>query len=144
MTYTKDNTTYEAKNHQLDGGHDESVLLSSNLEFELFTTNTAHNAFDGSELFERAETYTLRQFTTDPVNKSVPLNDGVDPAAYTCHNYPVDMNKSKSNGGKGDMGITILSKETDPDKIANWTGAYFTDGNSAVRAFKIRDMQMPQ
>lgn len=101
MTFIKNSVELTAKNDQLDQGHDESVLLSNHLEFELFTTNTAGNSHDGTGLFERHETYTLRQFTTDPLNKSVPLNPNVDPAVYTCHNYPVDMNKAKTNGGKG-------------------------------------------
>ena len=109
MTFTKGTTDYEAKNFQLDQGRDESVLLSSHLEFELFTYNDPPNVHDGSKLFERVETYTLRQFTTDPVNKSVPLNPNVDPAVYTCHNYPVDMNRAKSNKGLGTKGIKLYT-----------------------------------
>ena len=110
VTFTIDNVEFTAKNDQLDQGHDESVLLSNHLEFELFTTNTVGNTFDQDGLFERHETYTLRQFST-VLDKSVPLNDNVDPAVYTCHNYPVDMNKAKTNGGKGGEGITLY---TDP------------------------------
>ena len=108
MTFSKGTTDYVAKNHQLEQGRDESVLLSSHLEFELFTTNDPPNAWDGSNLFERVETYTLRQFATN-LNKSVPLNPNVDPAVYTCHNYPVDMNKKKSNFGLGGDGVKLYT-----------------------------------
>ena len=64
VEYYKNNVLHKAKNEQLNLGKDESVLLSSNLEFELFTEQIGGggSAFDGTGLFERHETYTLRQF----------------------------------------------------------------------------------
>ena len=51
--------------------------------------------------------FSALKLNTRSINNSMKLKQAVlqhkivDAAIYTCHIYPVDMNKGKTNGGKG-------------------------------------------